>query len=107
MSASVRELLTDSLALAEAQLEAARTLDIDALTESSEARQAILLELEQVDPNQVRSDPELEELVLQNQEIDERLMVVLEGATAAFRAVTAGDGPSVYNASGQLRGGAP
>lgn len=106
MSVAVRELLIDSLALAEAQLEAARTLDIVGLTEASEARQSVLLELEHVDPSKVRGVPELEELVLQNQELDERLAVVLEAASAAFRAVTsAGSGPSVYNSSGQLRGG--
>lgn len=108
MSASVRELLTDSLALAEAQLEAARTLDAATLQDVSEARAELLEELAQVDPEAVRASTELRDLALQLSELDQRLSTVLEAALSAFRGATASpDGPATYTSSGQLRGGTP
>lgn len=108
MAAPLAELLEDSLALAEAQLEAARTLDAVGLDEATVARQDVLFELNLIDPDEILADPGLRKLVEQNHEIDQRLTTVLEAALSVFRAVGESVGkPSTYDATGQLRGGSP
>jgi hypothetical protein len=100
------ELLTDSLALAEAQLEAAKALDLEALRETTAARQDLLFELKHAGLDALRADPRAEELLAEHREIDDRLEAVLHSALTALRgALDTGAGGATYLADGRIRGG--
>lgn len=106
MSVDPIELLTDSLALAEAQLEAAKAMDVEALREATAARQDLLFELKHAQRDGLAEDPRLLELLREHREIDDRLEAVLQSALTAFRgALHPGDTGTTYLADGRIRGG--
>jgi hypothetical protein len=102
------ELLTDSLALAEAQLEAAKTMDVEALRDATAARQDLLFELQHAGTDALRDDPRLLPLLREHREIDDRLEAVLQSAVTALRgALDPGSAGTTYLADGRIRGGRP
>jgi hypothetical protein len=109
MSRSLAKLLKDSIELAEVQLDAARSLDHEALQEATDARSDLLFKLQALAPDGLDAaaqDERTRELALELAELDYRLNRILGAALRTFeRLIPKQDGPETYSAAGRLRGG--
>ncbi len=83
MSRSLAKLLKDSIELAEVQLDAARSLDHEALQEATDARSDLLFKLQALAPDGLDAaaqDERTRELALELAELDYRLNRILGAA---------------------------
>jgi hypothetical protein len=107
MESSVPELLRLAIAAAEAQLLAARALDMPALREANAARQEVQFELDLVDIDNIAEEErsEVRALASELKTMDDRLTRVLDAGLRVFKAVAPQGAPPAYTADGRLRGG--
>jgi len=113
MVRDVNEILRDTIAIAEEQVEAARSLDAAALTESTGFREHLLVELEQA----VNERKELagagplpldtEELVFQLAELDTRLETLLGIGITTIEKLRGTSDPDTYTFEGRLKRSTP
>lgn len=115
MPRSLAVILEESVELAEVQLDAARSLDSDALQEATDARRDLLFELQALAPDGLDAlltdapeDDRLREVALELAELDHRLTRILGAALRTFeRLMPQSDAPDVYSAAGRIRGATP
>lgn len=101
------DLIEDSIACAEVQLDAARRLDAARLREATERRQDLLFEIEAEGADRLRAetDEEVIELVQELRALDRRLERVLSsGVSVLRRAADAGRRAATYAPNGRIRG---
>jgi hypothetical protein len=109
----VNEILRDSIAIAEEQVEAARRLDVAALTESTGFREDLVTELAQaVDAEKTMSNGgnlphDTEELAFQLSELDTRLETLLGAGLTTLEKLRGARSPDTYTFEGRLKGSTP
>lgn len=104
---SLSEILADTLAIAETQLEAARTLDVPALNEATALRGELAFELQIALEGKPDRTADVEELVFQLTEIDDRLQTILIAGAAAIERLRSADLPETYTSEGRLKRSSP
>lgn len=87
----------------ELQLSAAKKLDAETLQIATEKRQDLLFELE-LEQGRVQRTEEIEFLLAQVDELDKRLMDVLEIVSDACKAVNPSKSPTTYDNMGKVSG---
>jgi hypothetical protein len=113
MVRDVNEILQDTIAIAEEQVESARQLDAGSLNESTGFREHLLVELEQaVNQRKNTSDStplslETEELVFQLAELDTRLETLLGAGIITIEKLRGDGGPDTYTFEGRLKRSTP
>ena len=113
MVRDVNEILRDSIAIAEEQVEAARRLDVAALTESTGFREDLVVELEQAVSARKSLSPggrlpnDTEELVFQLSELDTRLEILLGAGLTTIEKLRGATGTDTYTFEGRLKGSTP
>jgi hypothetical protein len=96
------EILRDTIAVTEEQLDAARTLNVSLLDETTGLRQELLSELEgALSAHQSLAGDE-QELVYELSELDARLERILVAGVSTLEALRGGGGAPVYNHEGRL-----
>ena len=101
------DLIEDSIACAEVQLDAARRLDSGRLREATQRRQDLLFEIEAGGRDRLESetDDEVIELAEELRALDRRLDRVLSSGVSVLRKVVdAGRTPETYGSNGRIRG---
>ncbi len=96
-------LLEHLLETAYKQLEHAKKMDADALSDATNRRQDLLFQLDLEIPH-TQPTPYLEELQQHLKQIDERLMLVLEMVNDACRVANPSKSPETYTAKGTISG---
>jgi len=106
MDQALYSLIEDSVAVAEQQLAAAKTLDLDLLRRSTERRQDLNFELSllKLGERDLSGEPELRRLLFQLDLLDRRLTNVLGAAGEVFAALLPSTTPVTYAHDGKLRG---
>lgn len=102
------DLLEDSIACAEVQLEAARSLDTEQLSLATARRQDLLFEMEAEGAPRLLAemDDEAQALAFELRALDARLERILQSGIRVFQGLnTGGDAPPVYSSNGRIRGG--
>ena len=113
MVRDVKEILRDSIAIAEEQVDAARRLDVAALTESTGCREDLVEELAQAVSAQTALSEggslqgDMEELVFQLSELDTRLETLLGAGLTTLEKLRGARGPDTYTFEGRLKGSTP
>jgi len=87
----------------EVQLDAAKKLDAERLQVATEKRQDLLFELE-LEQGRVQRTEEIIFLLQQVEELDKRLMDVLEIVSDACKSVNPSKSPTTYDNTGKLSG---
>jgi hypothetical protein len=87
----------------ESQLVAAKKMDIEALQVATERRQDLLFQLE-MEVGLAQKSERVEELQVQIQSLDERLMAVLEIVNQACRLANPSKSATIYDAKGSISG---
>lgn len=106
MNRALATILEESIEQAEAQLEAARTLDAEGLQEATARRQDLVFELERysdVDLKAAGTDA-TRELAIELAELDHRLSRILGAALDTFDRLLPDQQPATYSADGRIRG---
>lgn len=98
----IGEILRDTIAITEEQIEAARSLNAESLNESTGYRKELLFELEVAMKAGRPLAPEEEDLAHDLRELDARLERLLTAGLATFEALRGGDEVPVYNHEGRL-----
>lgn len=106
-SRDVTEILEDTIAIAEDQIEAAKMLNVSALNEATQARQELLFELEVAMANAGSTSIDVSELSFQLEELDRRLNTLLSAGLAALERIRSGAKPETYTHEGRLKRGHP
>lgn len=102
------EILRDSIAIAEEQLEAARKLDAPTLQETTGFRRELLFELEVATKSPQAVTFEVEELVHTLHELDARLERLLTAGVATIERLRGGDEDvPVYTHEGRIKRNTP
>ena len=98
----IGEILRDTIAITEEQIEAARKLNASALDESTGFRKELLFELEVAMKTSEALTPQDEELAYELRELDGRLERLLSAGVATFEALRGEAEVPVYNQEGRL-----
>ena len=96
-------LLHNILKVAEVQLEAARKMDVEKLTEATARRQDLLFELE-LENGHVVSTEELDKIREKLELVDRRLMNVLKVVSNVCEVVNPPRSPTTYGSNGRIKG---
>lgn len=96
-------LLHNMVLVAEEQLAAARKMDADALTEATNRRQDLLFELE-LEKGHIEPSEEIKTLQERLENIDKRLMDVLQIVSDTCQVLNPPKAPTVYTQKGKIKG---
>jgi len=96
-------LLENLLETAYLQLEYAKKMDADRLSEATNRRQDLLFQLDLEVPHTIKTEY-LVELQIELAQVDERLMAVLEVVNDACRIANPSKSPDTYTAKGRISG---
>ena len=109
MQRGLMSLLEESVALAEVQLEAARSLDADGLMAATKRRQDLVFEIDSWSDEALKkaATEETQESALELAELDRRLARITGAALQTFQRLLPDQGPDVYASDGRVKGGAP
>ncbi len=103
----LEEILRDTIAITEEQIESARALNADGLNETTTFRQELLFELEVAMKHTSTLSAEQEELAYELRELDARLERLLSAGLATFDALRNDGAVPVYNHEGRIKGSTP
>jgi sialic acid synthase SpsE len=95
-------LLTNILKVAKVQLEAAKAMDHEKLTQATEQRQDLVFELE-LERGHVIESEEINILREKLERVDKRLMDVLKVISNVCQVVSPPKTPTVYGANGRIK----
>ena len=96
-------LLHNILRIAETQLDAAKQMDVEKLTEATARRQDLLFELE-LESGHVVSSDELDKLREKLEMVDRRLLDVLKVVSNVCEVVNPPRSPTTYGSNGRIKG---
>ena len=96
------EILRDTIAVTEEQLDAARTLNVALLDETTGLRQELLMELEGAMQAHHSLASDEQELAYELSELDARLERILVAGVSTLEALRGGGEAPVYNHEGRL-----
>lgn len=106
MTRDLATILEASIELAELQLDAARSLDPEALQEATARRQDLVFELERFTDAELKSagNDETRDLAIELAELDHRLSRILGAALDTFERLLPDQKPATYAPDGRIRG---
>ena len=112
MVRELNEILRDTVAIAEEQVEAARNLDVAALTEATGCREHLLDELNQAMEGRrsqasAALSEETEGLVFQLADLDARLETLLGAGLSTIEKLRGSRKPDTYTFEGRLKESTP
>lgn len=105
MNRDLASTLRESIEVAEAQLEAARTLDVEGLRAATARRQDLVFELERYTDAEMKAagTTGTRELALDLAELDHRLGRILAAAADTFERLQPEQASTTYSADGRMR----
>jgi hypothetical protein len=106
MTRDLATILEACIEVAEAQLEAARTLDAEGLQVATASRQDLVFELERYTDAELKAGgtDDTRDLALELAELDHRLSRILGSALDTFDRLLPDGKPATYTADGRIRG---